>query len=172
MKKTTTSKTGTSKKKVSTAVKRRARKTTAVALMISAMVVAAIPTPKAEADTNISVEETYAEGTSKTYSAANAVSGSATMPYVTATDTIYCNEDATFLFAYVWDPAGAVQVATIVGYSYHNLPNGALTVPENLDAYIQYNNTLGTARGIVAATSVGQPLFYRLVTPYTTRIIT
>ncbi|MCR5032700.1 MAG: leucine-rich repeat protein, partial [Lachnospiraceae bacterium] len=34
------------------------------------------------------------------------------------------------------------------------------------------NNTLGTARGIVAATSVGQPLFYRLVTPYTTRIIT
>ncbi len=173
MKKTLSSKTVKGKKKLSTAVKRRARKTTAVALMISAMVIAAIPTPRAAADTtNVGVQEKYATTTSKTYTAANAVNGSSTMPYVTSSDTIYCNEDATFLFAYVQDPAGAVPVATIVGYSYHNLPNGALTVPETLDAYIQYNNTLGTSRGIVAATSVGQPLFYRLVTPYTTRIVT
>ena len=93
----------TKNSKLNGKMKRRMRKTTAVVLLITSLVVAAIPVPDvtaaAESDyeTNINEPENYdgyhvTEDLTTTYSI---------VPEVTGDDLIFCSQDGKFQFAYV-----------------------------------------------------------------------
>lgn len=159
----------TKKSKLNGKMKRRMRKTTAVVLLISSLVVAAIPVPEAAAaqssadyGTNVSVAEPYED---QDHQKSNISNDASSFPVVQESDTIFCSENGEFQFAYIPQKSGdSTYVAVLVGYSYRNLVNGNLVIPQKLNAYKQYTYSQGTGHGYVAATLNGNALYYKLVT--------
>lgn len=161
----------TKNSKLNGKMKRRMRKTTAVVLLITSIVVAAIPVPEAAAaqssaeyGTDVSGSEDYTGYDKKS----NLSNDETQFPVVKKTDTIFCSENGEFQFAYIPQKEGdATYVAVLVGYSYRNLPNGHLDIPQTLNAYTQYTYSQGTGHGYVASTLNGNALYYKLITKIT-----
>lgn len=156
---------GKKKKKLDRRMRRRIRKTSAVMLLISAITVAAIPVPEAEAAPGDAGVVAYAEGdpTPLTHSvkAEQSAGLRGLIPYVTDADTIYTSDNGSYKFAYLNIP-GEEHQAILLEYTGSAVD---FVIPETLRAYIQYTTSQGTQNGYVAANQNGQPLFYKEIRP-------
>lgn len=184
-------------KKTNRRLKKTVRKTLGTLFLISAIVVAAIPTEglRAEEDAvaqaaghthaethtgakyKVSIRRNTAERTNDLLNGANSSIPvmEDLIPIVEPKDTIYTtgtNEDGTsYQFAYkMYDNDWA---AIILGYNKSsNLPNNTLTIPDTVNAYIQPTGNMGTGQGYVAASSSGEPLYYEKLTEHTIMVDT
>ena len=180
------------KKKTNRRLKRTVRKTLGTLFLVSAIVVAAIPTEGLRAEEEIATQaaghthDTTHSGAKYKVSirrdaaerTADLLNGAKSsvpvmkdlIPIVEPTDTIYTtgtNDDGTsYQFAYkMYDNDWA---AIILGYNKSsNLPNNTLTIPDTVNAYIQPTGNMGTGQGYVAASSSGEPLYYEKLTEHT-----
>lgn len=176
-------------RKTNRRLKKTVMKTLGTLFLISAIVVAAIPTEglRAEEDAvaqaaghthaethtgakyKVSIRRNAAERTADLLNGANSSVPvmEDLIPIVEPTDTIYTtgtNEDGTsYQFAYkMYDND---WTAIILGYNKSsNLPNNTLTIPDTVSAYIQPTGNMGTGQGYVAASSSGEPLYYEKLT--------
>ena len=196
------------KKKKSRRLKKQVRKTLGALFLVSALVVAAIPTDSIEGGNTQAAVSTdangvksythvvnsgYHDGDSSVHSEKYPISTTATaksvflntknesvtlpnigvssdIPICKTNTTIYSTGDGDFQFAYV-DSTGdengsGTKFAVILGYNHiGSLPNGTLTIPNTMDAYLNYNENDGTATGFVAVGKSGNYLFYQTDTP-------
>lgn len=137
-------------------LRRQLRRTVGCLFMISAMIVAAVPVQPTEAATEWDT-------------VGNPWITAADLPYeVKDGDTVYYSSDGVFRFAYTGE--GNNKFAVIAGYDLRFLEGNRLTIPNEVDAYIQYTDTDGTDKGFVAASKDGSPLFYK-VAASTTRAV-
>lgn len=185
------------KKKTNRRLKRTVRKTLGTLFLVSAIVVAAIPTEGLRAEEEIATQaaghthDTTHSGAKYKVSirrdaaerTADLLNGAKSsvpvmkdlIPIVEPTDTIYTtgtNDDGTsYQFAYkMYDNDWA---AIILGYNKSsNLPNNTLTIPDTVNAYIQPTGNMGTGQGYVAASSSGEPLYYEKLTEHTIMVDT
>lgn len=138
-----------SKRRLSKKFKRLVGFSAAGLFLVSALLVAIIPQRSVSAGTG-TLKSTLTDAENQ-------------VPEIKDTDMIYTTGDGMFQFAYITKESGADNVAVICGYDYErSLSGGNLTIPDNLDAYMKYTHTLGTAYGYVAASKSGEPLFYEV----------
>ncbi len=134
-------------------MKKTLRKTLGTLFLISAIVVAAIPVEglqAADGQLKVTVDST-----------------NCSIPDVDENETIYTTGDGVYQFAYV-SPNNAStnnKVAVVLGYNGGYLENGALTIPDALDAYSKYSDNLGTTSGYAAVGQSGNFLFYKVDEP-------
>ena len=179
-------------KKTNRRLKKTVRKTLGTLFLISAIVVAAIPTEglRAEEDAVAQVAghthaATHTSGSVKykvsirkdaTEKAADLKAGSnvptmdSLIPVVPSGTTIYTTstnaDGSNYQFAYM--AVNGVWSAILLGYNKDNtLPNNTLTIPNKVNAYIQPTGNLGTGNGYVAANIKGEPLYYEATTENT-----
>ena len=183
-------------KKTNRRLKKTVRKTLGTLFLISAIVVAAIPTEglRAADDTATQAAEhtlsdhkathrpdsgsyTYKvslakDSTEKT----NLVSPTSSVPTmadlipeIKVSDNIYTtgtNADGSN-YQFAYVLYKNVWSAVILGYNKeNNLPNNTLTIPDTVSAYIQPTRNLGTVNGYVAASQTGEPLYYEAFTEH------
>lgn len=147
---------GKKEKKMNLKLRRQLRKTLGCLFMVSALLVTAIPVQPLEA---ASEWDTVAKPWCK--SSGNVI------PSLKEDTPIYQTEDGTFQFAYVdttgsHDSANSNKFAVVVGYlKQQSLSGGNLTIPNKVDAYVKYTDTLGSTGGYAAANKQGKPLYYR-----------
>lgn len=151
-------------------LKKSVRKTLGTLFLVSALVVAAIPTDglnmvEGAVDTE-SITITHDPETKVTITQSEMQNY---IPTLTNADTIYTSEDGNYQFAYVQSPTSpSKKVAVIVGYdTYQTLEGGILRIPDYLDAYLQITSTEGTNGGFVAVGESQKPLYWE-DTYYTT----
>ncbi len=152
---------GKDTKKKNLKLRRQLRKTLGCLFMVSAIIVTTIPVTPAEAagewDT---VSNPWAKSLTST-------KNGGAVPFLDANDRIYQTEDGTFQFAYVDDKGDSESInsnkfAVITGYlKTQSLTGGKLTIPNTVDAYVKYTDTLGTTGGYAAAGKNGKPLYYK-----------
>lgn len=163
-----------SRKKSNRKVRRRIRKTTAVIFLITSIVIATIPVPKAKAEsiTKTDVEEDYPSGSGQQSTTGT---DSTKIPQIKVGDAsqnkiiVYSSGDGQFQFTV--SSVGNLKVANIVGYSPMDLSstNGQLVVPSTMDAYVEYAPSgSGTKRNVAASKNDGSPLFYKWITKIVT----
>ena len=176
-------------RKTNRRLKKTVRKTLGTLFLISAIVVAAIPTEglRAEdiatqaaghthADTHtgasykVSIRKDAPEKTADLKAGSDVPTMDSLIPVVPSGTTIYTtstNEDGSnYQFAYM--SVNGVWSAILLGYNKDNtLPNNTLTIPNKVNAYIQPTGNLGTGNGYVAANLNGEPLYYEATTEYT-----
>ena len=135
------------KKKTNRRLKKTVRKTLGTLFLISAIVVAAIPTEglRAADGTEKVVTESYLQQMS--------------IPYLDSKEEIYTTGDGKYQFAYVTD-GGSDKGAVILGYNGGYLEGNNLVIPDGLDAYKKYSYSDGTNGGYVAVGKVNDFLFY------------
>lgn len=179
------------KKKTNRRLKKTVRKTMGTLFLISAIVVAAIPTEGLRAETDIatqaahthnathtsgsakykvSIRKDAAEKTADLKSGSDVPTMDSLIPIVPTGTTIYTtstNDDGSnYQFAYM--SVNGVWSAILLGYNKDNtLPNNTLTIPNKVNAYIQPTGNLGTGNGYVAANLTGEPLYYEATTEHT-----
>lgn len=139
-------------------LKRTVRRTLGTLFLVSALVVAAIPT------NNFSSRAAATESDWGTLDSNWGDTGN--IPEVKSTDRIYTTGDGKFQFAYVY-PKGASsgdRVAVILGYAGGQLLNNTLQIPNTVDAYAKLSDNLGTEGGRTAVGKKGNFLFYRVDT--------
>ncbi len=150
------------KKKIGRRLKRSVRRTLGTLFLVSALVVAAIPTDGFR--TRAAATESDWGTLGGNWS--SIVSNADNIPTVTSADRIYTTGDSLFQFAYVY-PKGASsgnQVAVILGYGGGRLEDGRLTIPSKVNAYRKISGNLGTSGGITAVGKDGNFLFYQVIT--------
>ncbi len=143
-------------------LKRSVRKTLGALFLASALVVAAIPTEGLEAASSNADNTNW--GTLATNWAGNDFGVDAgSIPVVPQSANIYTSGDGLFRFAYV-RPAGEVDgAAVILGYNKNRtIPDGALTIPNTVDAYMKFTDNLGTNDGRAAVGKSGEFLYYKV----------
>ena len=171
-------------------LKKTVRKTLGTLFLISAIVVAAIPTEGLRAEGDIATQAT-GHNHATTHSGADykvsvrrtqqdksndLLAGSSVpvmedlIPTVPSTATIYTtgtlDDGSSYQFAYMNN--GDDWFAILLGYNKeNNLPNNTLTIPNTVSAYIQPTGNLGTGNGYVAASQSGEPLYYESLTEHT-----
>lgn len=175
------------KKKSKRRMKKQVRRTVAGLFLASAIVVAAIPVENIQATKNAdgsivqhSVLSAYqvtgdSNQHSETYGPTLYDNTTTAMTYYDdrsniphcdeATTTIYSTGDGDFQFAYVdaegKQVSGSNKSVVILGYSRTGaLPEGKLVIPDNVDAYLNFNDNDGTAAGFCAVGKSGNFLFY------------
>ena len=138
-------------KKKSRRLKRSIRKTLGTLFLISALIVAAIPT-----------ENLQAEGENSPRANRVPVTTDSTqrIPQINDSTVIYTTKDRKYRFAYMSD-GGTDKIAVLLGYSALTLENGLLEIPESVDAYAKFTETLGTDRGYVAVGKAGNFLYWK-----------
>ena len=137
---------GKDTKKKNWKLRRQLRKTLGCLFMISAIIVTTIPVQPIEAAPLPDWITTDNASTSR-------------IPTITPADTIYQTGDSNFQFAYVG--TGSDKYAVILGFNEEqSLDGGKLAIPNEIDAYVKYSDTEGTARGYAASGKDGSPLFY------------
>lgn len=149
-------------KKKGRRLKKTVRKTLGTICLISAILIATIPVEglkQVSADTAGSGNQKLGEAEMEQYY---------NIPDLSSyTGKIYTTGDGTFQFAYVapdGTDTGPTRVAVILGYnSVGSLAGGTLTVPDTVDAYLNYRTTDGTGQGYVAVGQSGNYLFYRVI---------
>lgn len=181
------------KKKTNRRLKKTVRKTLGTLFLISAIVVAAIPTEglRAEEDAvaqaahshvdthtgaeyKVSIRRNAAEKQSDLLAGSGIPTMDTLIPELPADTTIYTTgtsntDGSNYQFAYIQD--GNDWSAIILGYNKNNtLPNNALTIPNTVDAYIQPTGNLGSGNGYVAANRLGKPLYYEATTTHTREV--
>ncbi len=137
------------KKKTNRRLKKTVRKTLGTLFLISAIVVAAIPTEGLRA----------ADGTEKTVDAKYLEQ--MPIPYLDSSEEIYTTGDGKYQFAYVTD-GGSDKGAVILGYNGGYLEGNSLVIPDGLDAYKKYSYSDGTNGGYVAVGKENDFLFYAI----------
>ena len=177
-------------RKTNRRLKKTVRKTLGTLFLISAIVVAAIPTEGLHAeedavaqaaghthntthsgsDYKVSIRKDAAEKTAQLKQGSNVPTMDMLIPAVPVGATIYTtstNEDGSnYQFAYM--SVNGVWSAILLGYNKDNtLPNNTLTIPNKVNAYIQPTGNLGTGNGYVAANLNGEPLYYEATTECT-----
>ena len=180
-------------KKTNRRLKKTVRKTLGTLFLISAIVVAAIPTEglRAEEDVvaqaahshvdthtgaeyKVSIRRNAAEKQSDLLAGSGIPTMDTLIPELPADTTIYTTgtsntDGSNYQFAYIQD--GNDWSAIILGYNKNNtLPNNALTIPNTVDAYIQPTGNLGSGNGYVAANRLGKPLYYEATTTHTREV--
>lgn len=171
-------------KKKNRKLRRQIRKTIGALLMVSAIVVAAIPVTGVNADesgngiaaqavsypdeTLIKVVN-YTDKTMTSYEYLKGTQSAPSdwqskVPYVDPSVPIYTtgtSGNVNFQFAFVTPSSTAGdQVAVILGATINNLPNNSLTIPEQVDAYKKYTaNT--TSTGYCAVNRSDKFLYYK-----------
>lgn len=181
-------------KKTNRRLKKTVRKTLGTLFLISAIVVAAIPTEGLQAEGDIATQAAHshvATHTSAQYKVtipkdaaekgksgflpvgSNVPTMDTLIPVVDSNATIYTTEtnaDGTsYQFAYVnyknsW-------CAVILGYNKNTtLTDNTLDIPDTVNAYIQPTGNQGTVNGYVAASKNGQPLYYESLTEKTREV--
>ena len=180
------------KKKTNRRLKRTVRKTLGTLFLISAIVVAAIPTEglRAEEDAvaqaaghthaathtsgsakyKVSIRKDASEKAADLKAGSNVPTMDSLIPVVPSGTTIYTTstnaDGSNYQFAYM--AVNGVWSAILLGYNKDNtLPNNTLTIPNKVNAYIQPTGNLGTGNGYVAANIKGEPLYYEATTEYT-----
>ena len=135
-------------------LKKTVRKTIGALFLASAVVVAAIPVEGLEAALPTGVE-------------VGVDIMNCEIPIVSGEETIYTTGDGTYQFAYVSpnNTSSNNKVAVILGYNGGYLNNGALTIPDTVDAYLKYSDNLGTSSGYAAVGKNGNHLFYKVDEP-------
>ena len=181
------------KKKTNRRLKKTVRKTLGTLFLISAIVVAAIPTEGLRAEEEIATQAaSHTHQTTHSSSKykvtipkdasekASLLPGSSTIPtmdtlipVVDSNATIYTTETNTdgtsYQFAYVnyknsW-------CAVLLGYNKNTtLTGNVLDIPDMVNAYIQPTGNQGTINGYVAASKNGQPLYYEALTEKTREV--
>lgn len=187
-------------RKTNRRLKKTVRKTLGTLFLISAIVVAAIPTEGLHA-----ADDVATQGAEHTLSDHNAThrpdSGSYTykvslakdsteksnlvsptssvptmadlIPEIKDSDNIYTtgtNADGSN-YQFAYVLYKNVWSAVILGYNKeNNLPNNTLTIPDTVSAYIQPTRNLGTVNGYVAASQTGEPLYYEAFTEHTRQV--
>lgn len=163
-------------------MKKTVRKTLGTLFLISALIVAAIPTESLQAageggmtynrtqKFKVTVSRNAAERTKEVGSGSSIPTMDTIIPEIQPGETIYTtgtNEDGSiYQFAYVRDSGD--WAAVLLGYSKNNnLPDNMLTIPDTVNAYIQPTGNLGTGNGYVAASLSGEPLYYEALTEHT-----
>ncbi len=153
-------------------LKKSVRKTLGTLFLVSALVVAAIPTDGLDmvegAGGTGTITVTHSPETKVTITKEEMQSY---IPTITSADTIYTSEDGNYQFAYVQSPTSpSKKVAVILGYdTYQTLEGGILRIPDSLDAYLQITSTEGTNGGFVAVGESQKPLYWE-ETYYTTEM--
>lgn len=181
---------GKGHRKLSKKGKKIIRRALGAVLMISAIIIAAIPAGKVSADTGSVAEmykiypnRVYTGGTSKfSYTTAadivddnSAITADAaqylisSVPIIDFTNPdikVYTTGDGAYQFAYVdenGDIGSNTRYAVILGFSSGNIPSGSLTIPDTVDAYLKYSATDGGTLGGYCAVSLNNEfLYYRL----------
>lgn len=146
-------------KKKGRRLKKSIRKTLGTLCLISAILVATIPT---EGLKQVSADEPG--GNSKLNE--EQMKGYYKVPDLSKyKGKIYTTGNGEFQFAYVTpdgSDTGPSKIAVILGYSNVGaLENGTLRIPDTVDAYLNYLTTDGTGQGYVAVGQSGNYLFYR-----------
>ena len=166
------------------------RRAVGAVLMITAIIIAALPSDSVKADAG-NVAEKYKIYPNRVY---NTVSDD--FDFVTAADIVadnsaitadaaqylisnvpiidftnpdikvYTTGDGAYQFAYVdedGDIGSNTRYAVILGFSSGNIPGGSLTIPDTVDAYLKYSATDGGTLGGYCAVSLNNEfLYYRL----------
>ena len=182
-------------RKTNRRLKKTVRKTLGTLFLISAIVVAAIPTEGLRAEEDIVTQAAHTHETSHTAQASTAYkvtipkdaaekarilpagSNVPTMdtliPVVEDNATIYTTETNTdgtsYQFAYVNYKNS--WCAVLLGYNKNTtLTGNVLDIPDTVNAYIQPTGNQGTVNGYVAASKNGQPLYYEALTEKTREV--
>lgn len=180
-------------RKTNRRLKKTVRKTLGTLFLISAIVVAAIPTEGLQAEEDavaqaahshvdthtgakykVSIRRNAAEKQSDLLAGSGIPTMDTLIPELPADTTIYTTgtsntDGSNYQFAYIQD--GNDWSAIILGYNKNNtLPNNALTIPNTVDAYIQPTGNLGSGNGYVAANRLGKPLYYEATTTHTREV--
>lgn len=149
---------GKKTKKLDRKMRRRIRKTSAVMLLISAIVVAAIPVPEAAAAPGEQIETVLEpEAAEKTYSVTAA--GTGEIPKAETTDTFYRSEGGTYTFVHKDTQVGGSLAVLLNCVADAGIKD--LVIPEKVNAYTQYTTTDGSSRAFAAANKEGGVLYYR-----------
>ncbi|MDE5589469.1 MAG: leucine-rich repeat domain-containing protein, partial [Acetatifactor sp.] len=151
------------KKKKSRRLKRSVRRTLGALFLVSALVVAAIPTEGLQAaevnggvmpmvDTVYNSSLKWAEEKTK-------------IPLVSVDEkNIYTDADGIFNFAWVRESStSANRVAVILGYTGKTLDNNELVIDGTVDAYGKYQSNDSSNGGYVAVSQSREPLYYMSV---------
>lgn len=158
-------------------MKKQARRTLAAVLMISAIVIAAIPVPEANASltdpnqTVVDVEPGHNASTSLTTQACLSEPdkiNNLDFPDISG-EVLYTNKDGSITFTYQTVGSSSVKYAVICGVTLPTLDaeTGTYTIPERIDGYYSYTPSQGSGSGNVAVDIDGHPLFYRRITKHT-----
>ena len=131
-------------------LKKQICRTLGTMLLISALIVAAIPVENLRAgigDIEVGVDINNCR-----------------IPLVDASEQIYTTGDGMFQFAYVTtnDTSAGNKVAVILGYDGGRREGGVLTIPNSVDAYMKYTESLGSSYGYCAVGKNRDPLFYMI----------
>lgn len=141
-------------------LKKTVRKTLGTICLVSAILVASIPTE--------GLKHVAAEDRMHDKLTAEKMEDYFKIPELKEDTKIYTTGDGKFQFAYVTpegSETGPQKIAVILGYSdVGALENGTLIIPDQVDAYLNYSTTEGTGEGYVAVGSKGNYLFYRTET--------
>ena len=83
-----------------------------------------------------------------------------------ANTTVYSTGNGDFQFAYVdstgSQTGGGTKTAIILGYNHQgSLEGGVLTIPDSVDAYLNFNDNDGSSSGFCAVGKSGNFLFYQ-----------
>ncbi len=177
-------------RKLSKKGKKIIRRALGVVLMATAIIIAAVPAREASADSG-NVAEMYkiypnreynsGSGDFKFTTAADIVNKNSaitadaaqylisSVPIIDFTNPdikVYTTGDGSYQFAYVdedGDIGSNTRYAVILGFSSGNIPGGALTIPDTVDAYLKYSATDGGTTGGYCAVSLNNEfLYYRV----------
>lgn len=177
--------------KLSRKAKKIIRKSLGAVLLITAIIIAAIPADRVSAESGVTAEaykmyrnREYTGGGRKfeNQSAANIVSQNSnisldaaqylisSVPIIDFTNPdikVYTTGDGTYQFAYVdinGDIGSNTRYAVILGYSSGTIVGGQLTIPDTVDAYLKYSATDGgTSGGYCAVSLSNEFLYYRTI---------
>lgn len=148
-------------KKKTRRLKRSVRRTLGTLFLVSALVVAAIPTDGLR---QVQADPANSAGYSSdlTWDKQIKAQDKSKIPLIDVNEqNIFTNEDGVFRFAYVRESADSSNyIAVILGYSAGNLTNNALTIPDTVDAYAKYQKNDGSNGGYVAVSQSREPLYY------------
>ena len=181
---------GKKHRKLSKRGKKIIRRALGAVLMVSAIIIAAIPAGKSTAVTG-NVAEMYKIYPNRVYdtvkddfdfvTAADIVADNSavtpdaaqylisSVPIIDFTNPdikVYTTGDGAYQFAYVdedGDIGSNTRYAVILGFSSGNIPGGSLTIPDTVDAYLKYSATDGGTLGGYCAVSLNNEfLYYRI----------
>ncbi len=181
---------GKKRRKLSKQGKKIIRRALGAILMITAIIIAAIPADNVTAVAG-NVAEKYRIYPNREYTGGSPKFSNTTAADITADNSaisadaaqylisnvpiidftnpdikVYTTGDGAYQFAYVdedGDIGSNTRYAVILGFSSGNIPGGTLTIPDTVDAYLKYSATDGGTLGGYCAVSLNNEfLYYRV----------
>ena len=138
-------------KKKNRRMRKQIRKTIGALLMVSAIVVAAIPVTGVSAEPAVTAKperKVWVWDSNKTEASVQGSPASSiqaatknTIPYVPDSSIVYTSGDGRFQFAYVDPDGGGNKYAVILNYNANALAESSLTIPDTMEAFKKYKQT-------------------------------